>query len=193
MVVGLTGGIGSGKTTVAKLFSVLGCPVYNSDDRAKKMYFLPEVKKKVTELLGEKAYTPQGELERAYVSEKIFSDKTLLDKINNIIHPAVGEDFKNFLKQNAESRMVIKESALLFETGIYKQLDKNLLVTSPVAIRIKHLQQRDKASVEQITARINSQMPDEEKIPHSDMVIINDEEHALIPQVLAIYNKLLNA
>ncbi|MBL7895078.1 MAG: dephospho-CoA kinase [Bacteroidia bacterium] len=193
MIVGLTGGIGTGKSTVGKLFQVLGVPVYNSDDRAKELYFLPEVKEKVTALLGNEAYHADGSLNRAYISQKIFSDSSLLSKINGIIHPAVEEDFTSFKEEYKTHKYIIKETALLFETGLYKKVDKIILVMAPLEERLKRVMQRDKSSREDVLKRISHQMPDEEKQPISDFVIDNNETEGLIPQVLAIHQKLQNA
>jgi dephospho-CoA kinase len=193
MVVGLTGGIGSGKSTIAKLFQVLRVPVYDTDTRAKETYYKPEVKEKILALLGAEAYTSEGKIDPAVISKKVFGDNTLLQKLNGIIHPAVDADFKAFLEENSGEKLIVKESALLFETGVYKKMDKNILVTSPLELRVKRVQDRDKTPPADIMKRIGHQMPDEEKIPISDFVIINDEKEAVIPQVLAIYEKLKHA
>ncbi|HRD39897.1 MAG TPA: dephospho-CoA kinase [Bacteroidia bacterium] len=193
MIVGLTGGIGTGKSTVGKLFQVLGVPVYNSDDRAKEMYFLPEVKEKVIALLGNEAYHADDSLNRAYISQKIFSDSSLLSKINSIIHPAVEKDFTSFKEEYKSHKYIVKETALLFETGLYKKVDKIILVMAPLEERLKRVMQRDKSSREDVLKRISHQMPDEEKQPISDFVIDNNETEGLIPQVLAIHQKLQNA
>lgn len=189
MVVGLTGGIGSGKSTVAKLFEVMGVPVYNSDLRAKEMYYKQEVKEQVIRLLGTNAYDENGKLNPAHVSKIIFGDSGVLQKINGIIHPAVEIDFQEFVK-NAAKKIVLMESALLFEAGIYKRLDKTILVTSPVELRISRVMERDKISREEVIKRINHQLPDEEKAPISDFIINNDEVSGLIPQVLEVLGKL---
>jgi dephospho-CoA kinase len=193
MVVGLTGGIGSGKSTVAKLFRVLRVPVYDTDTRAKETYYKPEVKEKILALLGAGAYTSDGKIDPTLISKKVFGDTTLLQKLNGIIHPAVDTDFKAFLKENSGEKLIVKESALLFETGVYKKMDKNILVTSPLELRVKRVQERDRSEPADILKRIGHQMPDEEKMPISDFVIINDEKEAVIPQVLAIYEKLKHA
>lgn len=192
-IVGLTGGIGTGKSTVGKLFKVLGIPVYNSDERAKEMYFLPEVKEKVITLLGKEVYHTDGSLNRAYISQKIFSDSSLLSKINGIIHPAVEKDFQSFIESNREQKYIIKETALLFETGLYKKVDKIFLVMAPLEERLKRVIERDKSSREDVLKRISHQMPDEEKQPISDFVIDNNETEGLIPQVLSIHQKLQHA
>jgi dephospho-CoA kinase len=193
MVVGLTGGIGSGKSTVAKLFEVLRVPVYDTDTRAKQTYYKPEVKEKIISLLGQEVYSHDGKIDPAAISKKVFGDNSLLQKLNAIIHPAVDADFKEFLKNNTGEKLIIKESALLFETGVYKKMDKNILVTSPLELRVKRVQERDKSDAAHIMKRISHQMPDEEKIPISDFVIVNDEKEPVIPQVLTIFEKLKNA
>lgn len=193
IVVGLTGGIGTGKSTVAKLFEVMGVPVYDSDQRAKDLYFVPEVKQKVIELLGKEAYSADGQLNREFISKSIFSNSNLLSKINSIIHPAVEQDFKGFIDRNSAHKFIIKETALLFETGIYKKVDKIILVMAALEIRLKRVKERDGLKEEEILKRISHQMPDEEKSPISDFVISNNESDALIPQVLAVYEKLNHA
>lgn len=192
MIVGLTGGIGSGKSIVAQFFEVLGCAVYNSDERAKELYYDKEVKQKVISVLGNEAYNSDGKINKEFISQKIFNDKKLLEKINSIIHPAVGDDFKEFVKQHP-SKIIIKETALLFEAGINEQVDKTILVTSPIEIKIKRIKERDQLSDEELTKRINSQWTDDKKIPLSDFVITNDELSAVIPQVLEVFKKLQNA
>jgi dephospho-CoA kinase len=193
MIVGLTGGIGSGKSTVAKLFAVLGVPVYNTDERAKEMYYELMVKNKIIDLLGEEAYDKMGKINRPYISNKIFKDKELLQKVNAVIHPAVGRDFEQFKSVHPDSRIIIKESALLFEAGLKDRMDKIVLVTSPMEVRIQRLLKRDNSTREQILNRIANQLPDEEKTDKSDFVVVNDEKQALIPQVLDIYQKLTHA
>ena len=192
MVVGLTGGIGSGKSTVAKLFEVMGVPVYNSDTRAKEMYYKPEVKKQVIDLFGSEAYNSEGKLNPTHVAKIIFNDSSKLQKINDIIHPEVEKDFKEFLKNNSSHKIVIQESALVFETNIYKKLDKIILVTSPMEFKIARVIARDGMSAEEVEKRIKHQLPDEEKIPISDFVIKNDEVEGLIPQVISVFEKLKN-
>lgn len=192
MVVGLTGGIGSGKSTVAKLFEVLGVPVYNSDIRAKEMYYKAEVKEQVIRLLGTNAYDENGKLNAPHISKTIFGDSGVLQKINGIIHPAVENDFKEFVHQHSQSKLILKESALIFEAGIYKKLDKTILVTSPLELRIARVQSRDGITRDEVIKRINHQLPDEEKAPISDFIINNDEKTGLISQVLEVYEKLKN-
>ena len=192
MIVGLTGGIGSGKSTVAQFFGVLGCAIYNSDERAKEMYYENEVKRNVISLLGNDMYSADGKINKEFISKKIFEDKSLLEKINSIIHPAVGLDFKKFVAENSSAKIIIKESALLFETGIYKTLDKNILVTSPLELKLKRLKERINFNEAEVMNRMKNQFTDKQKIPLSDFIIINDELSGVIPQVLEVYKKLIN-
>ncbi len=189
MIVGLTGGIGSGKTTVAKLFETMGCILYNSDERAKDIYFNDIIKLQVIDLLGENAYSDLNTLNKKYISEKIFADTLLLQQLNAIIHPAVKIDFELFTQQFPD-KIVIKESAILFETGIYKDLDATILVTAPLNEKIERVMKRNAVTKEDIEKRILSQWPDEKKIPLANYVITNTTNAALIPQALTILKKL---
>jgi len=192
MIVGLTGGIGTGKSTVAKLFELLGARIFNSDENAKEQYFVPEIKKQVIELLGEECYVDVKTLDRKFISNKIFSDTSLLKKLNAIIHPAVLKDFKFFANENP-GKLIVKESALLFELGLDKELDKVILVTSPIELRIARVMKRDELSREEILNKIKSQMSEDEKVKLTDLIIKNDEKEFLITQTLQIFNKLNNA
>lgn len=189
MIVGLTGGIGSGKTVVSKLFTLFGALVFNSDDNAKQQYFKPQIKENVIALLGSACYKVDGSIDRKYISDQIFSNTDLLQKLNAIIHPAVGEDFNLFVNEH-KGKLIIKESAILFETGIYKQLDKTILVTSPIEMRIKRVMQRDSLKEAEVLKKIKSQMSDEEKVKLASFIIKNNEHDLLITQALQIYNTL---
>jgi len=190
-VLGLTGGIGSGKSTVARIFETLGVAVYNSDLRAKELYLVPEIKTKVEELLGKSAYKDAG-LDRNYIRSRIFSEPALLEKINKIIHPAVKKDFELFKKAHGKDPYLIKETALLFEAGIARSVDKILLVTTTPELRTARLAKRDKLTEKEIAQITENQWPDSKKIKDSDWVIENKEEKLLIPQVLKIHEALLS-
>lgn len=192
MVVGLTGGIGTGKSTVAKLFEIMGAKVFNSDDNARNQYFVPEIKKQVIDLLGADCYNADGTIHKKNISNKIFSDTSLLQKLNGIIHPAVIRDFKSFANANAGS-LIIKESALLFEVGLDRELDKIILVTSPLELRIERVMKRDGSSREEVLRKIKSQLSEEEKMKLTPLIIKNDEKEFLIPQVIEMYKKLTHA
>ncbi len=190
MIVGLTGGIGSGKTTVAKLFETMGCVIYNSDDKAKEVYFQTVIKNQVIELLGKEAYFNENEINNNYISEKVFSNTELLHQLNNIIHPAVKADFILFQSKLPLETIIIKESAIIFETGIYKDLHKTILVTATLEVKIARVKKRNAASEDDIKKRIAAQWPDEQKIPLANFVISNDGTQPLIPQVESIIRQL---
>lgn len=188
--IGLTGGIGSGKTTVARIFETTGISVYYSDDRAKEMYFIAEVKEKVIQLLGSGTYLNDHEINKKFIADKIFSNTDLLQQINGIIHPAVKKDFDEWAAKKKDHAFVLKESALLFETGIYKNMDACILVVSPEALRAKRIAKRDHLTEKEVLARFKSQMRDEQKIPLATYIIHNDEEQSLIEQVLEVKKKI---
>lgn len=190
ITVGLTGGIGSGKTTVAKAFEALGIPIYIADDEAKKLMNTSKVlKRKLIALFGEVAYKDNA-LNRPYLAKAIFNDKGLLEKMNAIVHPKVGKHFikwKN--KQNAP--YVIKEAAILFENGSYKNYDYIITVTAPEKTRIDRVLKRDNASIEKVKAIIANQWQDDEKVRLSDFVIVNTNLENTKAEVLKTHNKLL--
>ena len=190
MIVALTGGIGSGKTTVAKLFETMGCVVYNSDERAKDLYNNPEVKKQVIALLGVNAYSEDNKLNKNFVSDIIFNEKDKLEKLNAIIHPALALDFENFVKQQNSESIIIKESALIFETELYKKFTTIILVIAPLEQKIKRVMSRNLTSKEEVDKRMQAQWTDEQKLPLANYVISNNETDALIPQVLSVIQKL---
>lgn len=193
MIIGLTGGIGSGKTTVARLFETMGCAIYNSDDRAKELYFKPIIKQAVVELLGTEAYLSETVINKDFISKKVFSDTKLLHQLNDIIHPAVKADFIQFKSKFPLNTIIIKESALLFETGIYKDLNFNILITAPVDLKIERVMRRNSVSKNEIEKRMQAQWTDEQKTPLANAVITNDNRTALIPQVISIIETLKNA
>ena len=190
MIIGLTGGIGSGKTTVAKLFETMDCAIYNSDEKAKELYFNTSVKAQVISLLGNESYLSDHEINKDYISKKVFSDTQLLHQLNKIIHPAVKEDFTNFQSKFSPETLIIKETALLFETGIYKELDYSILVTAPVFVKIERVIKRSNVTKEDVEKRMLTQWTDERKSPLANFIIVNDNTQALIPQVLQIIKKL---
>ena len=171
-VIGLTGGIGSGKTTVANMFRELGVPVYIADDEAKRLMNSNEkVREQIIDLFGREAYTTSG-LNRNYIASKVFTDTQLLDRLNAIVHPAVGLDFQKWKKQQV-TPYIIYEAAILFEKGGYKNCDYNLLVTAPVDLRIDRIKLRDNTNFEEIQARMNNQWTDKKKEKLADFIIQN--------------------
>ena len=189
-VVGLTGGIGSGKTTVASFFKELGIPIYIADIEAKKlMNDNLDVRSKICELLGDKAYD-NDQLNTLYIADQVFSNKNLLQRLNKIVHPAVGIHFEKW-KNNQKSPYVIKEAAILFENGGYLKCDHIILVTAPQEIRINRVLNRDDTTREKILHRINNQWSDVRKIPLSDYVITNINMTDTKAQILKIHLALL--
>ena len=171
-VLGLTGGIGSGKTTVAKMFEALDVPIYNVDQSAKiLMQSSKDLKYKIKQLLGEDAYK-QNQLNKAFISEKIFNNKVLLTQINEVVHPEVALDFNSWLSTKT-STYVVKEVAILFEIAAEDQFDYILTVTAPQALRIKRIIERDNITLATIKAVMSNQLQDSEKTTKSDFVIIN--------------------
>ena len=191
--VGLTGGIGVGKTVCADIFSLLGVPVYNSDIEAKLIMITDEVvKDAIKEIFGLKSYNEDGTLNRGHLASLIFSDKLLLAKMNGIVHPAVREHFRKWCKDNQDHKYIIQESALIFETGSYKSFDKVILVHAAEEVRIKRVMKRDSTSEEEVLARIKKQLPQEEKLEFADYVIINNSKRPLIKQIMNIHIDLMN-
>ena len=189
-IVGLTGGIGSGKTTVANMFHALGVPVYIADEEAKKIMASSKIiKRKLISLFGEDAYI-NGILNKSFIAKTIFNDKAYLEKMNAIIHPKVGIHFKKWvLKQ--QSPYVIKEAAILFENGSYKQCDYVITVTAPKELKIKRLLNRDNTTLEKIEAIMKNQWNDEEKTKLSNFVIDNSQLEKTKKQVAKIHKKIL--
>lgn len=189
--IGITGGIGAGKSLVSKIIESMGYPVFNSDDEAKKIINThSEVKAELIELFGTSIYS-DNQINRKQMAEIIFNDSALREKVNQIIHPRVREAFKE-LTENVNGKLVFNEAAILFETGVYKQMDATVLITSPRELRIKRLLERDNTSLKEIEARMNSQWPDDKKKELTTYVIQNDEQQPLIVQIESIISKLLN-
>jgi len=190
MRVGLTGGIGSGKSTVAGYFRDLGIPVYDSDTRARElMEGLPSLRDDITALLGPGAYT-NGRLNRAYIAERVFNDPDLLAALNTLVHPAVRSDFQQWSLQQ-QAPYVLQEAAVLFENGGYKRLDHTILVTAPESTRVRRVMKRDQASREAVLARMKNQWDDLRKIPLADFVIENTRRERARSQARKIHRKLL--
>lgn len=190
-IVGLTGGIGSGKTTVANLFSELNVPIYIADKEAKALMNKSKViKRKLIQLFGKDAYKAE-ELNRPYLAEQIFNDKNLLQQMNAIVHPKVASHFKRWIKKQA-APYCIKEVAILFENGSYVNCDKVITVIAPLEIRISRVLQRDQTTTSKIKAIIKNQWQDQERMKLSDYVISNDNNlQHLKSQVNEIHQKLL--
>jgi dephospho-CoA kinase len=184
--VGITGGIGSGKSLICKIFQTLGIPVYDSDSRAKH---LMQTDKRIVEALsaifGSEVYTDK-KLNRSFIAGKIFRYPEMRDKVNQIVHPVVREDFDHFFQRNVSAPYVLQEAAILFESGAHKAMDFSITVTAPDDIRIQRIKERDYRSEAEIKNIINSQASDKSRIELSDFIIYNNEQQMVIPQVLHI-------
>ena len=190
MRVGLTGGIGSGKTTVAAFFRQLGVPVYNSDQRARElMEGDDDLRSAISNLLGPEAYGDSG-LNRGYIASRVFRDKDLLEQLNGLVHPAVQKDFLNWAGQQ-KAPYVLQEAAILFENGAYRGFDKMILVTAPRELRIRRVMDRDSVQRESVVARMDNQWETSRKIPLADYVIENTDLEKTRLQVGRIHLELL--
>ena len=188
--VGITGGIGSGKSTVAHVFSTLGVPVYYADDAAKHIMNVdPAVKEAITALFGEEVYEG-GTLQRKALSAKVFNDKDKLAQLNAIVHPATIR-FGNEWLERQTYPYAIKEAALLFETGTAAQLDFIIGVYAPDTLRIRRVMERDGVSRELVKQRMEKQIQEQIKMRLCDTVIVNNDQEMVIPQVLALHEQLL--
>lgn len=189
--IGITGGIGTGKSTVCKIFEILQIPIYYADYEAKFLYDNnPILKSQLIHHFGEGIYA-EGKFNRNALSKVVFSNEDKLQLLNTIVHPIVLQHGKNwFEKQKAP--FAIKEAALLIESGSYHQLDALILVQSPLELRIKRVMHRDEVNESAVKARIAKQMPEEEKIKFAQYMIQNDEKQLLIPQVQKIYNSIIS-
>jgi dephospho-CoA kinase len=181
--IGITGGIGSGKSTVAKIIETLGYPVFYADQVAKEiMEESPVVKAALIEWLGNDAII-DNQLNKPYIASKIFSDAQLKGKINNLVHPLVREAFRAFADQS-KKELVFMEAAILFETGSYQNMDKNILVVADETVRIQRVMQRDQVSQKAVEDRMKNQWPDDKKTQLADFIIENNPQVLITPQVL---------
>jgi len=190
MVVGITGGIGSGKSIVCMIFRELGIPVYEADAEAKKLYDIPEVIEEVKKTFGTEYFNAYA-LDKKKFASLVFKDVQALKKINSIIHPFVKKNFREWKNRHKEKPYVLKEAAILFESGTDKGCDKIITVTAPESLRKQRVMLRDQRTEKQVEEIIRMQWSDEEKIKRSDFVIVNDETKLVLPQVLKIHNAII--
>jgi dephospho-CoA kinase len=192
--IGITGGIGAGKSLVCRIFHCLGIPVYDADGHAKELMttdviLMSNIKKE----FGELSFNTDGSLNRNYLSMTVFNDSEKLSKLNSLVHPQVGADYGRWVEINRNYPYVIKEAALLFEAGSFKLLDKVIVVHAPEALRIQRVLARDPhRSEDQVRVIISKQMSEDQKIEKADFVVINDEKELLVPQVLELHNQFLS-
>jgi dephospho-CoA kinase len=190
--IGITGGIGSGKSIVCKVFSCLGISIYDADTRAKWLTnHDAEIRENVINLLGSEAYNSDGEYNRTYVASVVFNNEELLRKLNAIIHPVVLQDTEKWMSERVNEAYVIKEAAIMKAAGDRNTLDYVVVVEAPVELRIKRILQRDKRSEGEIRAIIERQVSDEERNAIADFKILNDEDSALIPQIMLLHKTFL--
>jgi dephospho-CoA kinase len=190
--IGLTGGIGSGKSTIAQIFKILNVPVYDADGRAKAlMENNSELRLRITQLFGEGSYQG-GKLNRPYIASRVFESKEFLGKLNSVVHPAVHNDFDEWCGRFQEYSYVIQEAAILFESGSYKRFDHTILVVSPEETRIKRVMERDGLTRSQVVGRMENQLTDTEKMKRAGFIIYNDGKLFLTKQVLEIHNKFVS-
>lgn len=191
-LIGITGGIGAGKSTVSTIYKHLGFKVYNSDQRAKEIVSEDSIiKKKLISFFGNNVYK-NGVLDRKFLSDKIFNDKSSLQQINSIIHPAVKKDFNNWVINNKNEKVLFKECALLFESGAYKELDKIILIVSDKNLRVSRVLNRDqKRSKKEIESIIDKQIDEVDAIKYADIVIDNNHKKMLLPSVIKEIEKLI--
>ena len=188
--IGLTGGIGSGKSTVARIFNVLGIPVYSSDDASKRLMDEDEeLKNSIVRAFGKESYS-NGKLNRKYLATKAFSDPNKIELLNSLVHPATIKDAIAWMEKQ-KAPYLIKEAALIFESGSDKFLDVIIGVRSPLALRLERTMKRNNVTAEEVEARIKLQMDEEEKLDLCDYIVQNDEKQLLIPQVLLLHKKFL--
>lgn len=188
--IGLTGGIGSGKTTVAKIFELLGVPVYYADEEARRiMNENEELRLSIQKEFGEAAYK-NGELDRSYMASNVFQNPVKLEMLNALVHPATIRDATNWMLEQ-RTAYAIKEAALIFESTAAEELDYIIGVYAPVSLRIKRAMERNGVSYDEVLKRMNNQIDEDIKMKLCDFIIYNDEQKLLIPQVIELHQKLL--
>ncbi len=187
--IGITGGIGTGKSMIARVFKLLGVPTYDADTEAKLIMIKnEEVKKQLIKTFAEQVYFEDGSLNRAWLAERVFSDEEQLKKLNAIVHPAVIQAAEDWA--NAQTTLYsLKEAALLFESGSYRSLDYTILVVSPENLRVERVMDRDHISETEVRARMAKQMPENEKMKLADYMIYNDSDHSIIEQVMHLHEQ----
>lgn len=186
--IGITGGIGSGKSTVCRIFSLLGVPVYDSDSNARRLMNAdPEVTARIRSLFGEGAYR-DGELDRRLLASRIFADGKLRGELNRIVHPAVSRDFLDWA-QRQRGPYVLQEAAILFESGAWRDMDAVVAVSAPEPVRIRRAMRRDSSSEEAVRARMAAQIGEAERVGRADYVILADDRELVVPQVLSLHER----
>jgi dephospho-CoA kinase len=190
--IGITGGIGSGKSLICSIFSMLDVPIYNADLRGRRILETNStVEKKVMALLGKKAYPEPGKPDRKYIASRVFTDKALLDKLNAIVHPAVKDDFEAYVEKHQDYPYILKEAAIMIEAGTYKNLHGIIVITAPEDLRVSRVMARDGVSREDVMIRVEKQMSESERLKYADYIIYNDGSESLIRQIARIHGELM--
>lgn len=192
--IGITGGIGSGKSLICAIFHTLGIPVYDADLRARWILNNNStLREEIIKAFGDESYTEENQLNRKYLAAQVFNNSDKVTLLNSLVHPNVGKDYENWVKAHQSYPYLVKEAALMFESSSYQALDKIITVYAPVELRIKRIQRRDTHRSEQeIRAIIGKQLPEEEKVQRADFVIYNDDKQVVIPQVLALHKQFMD-
>ncbi|SHN29181.1 dephospho-CoA kinase [Mucilaginibacter sp. OK098] len=191
--IGLTGNIGSGKTTVSKVFELLGVPVFYADDAAKEVMVKDQILiKGIQSAFGKLSYFDDGSLNRKHIADIVFNDAEQLAKLNSLVHPATFRAFDEWVKQVRDVPYILKEAALLFESDSYKMCDYSIMVQAPIETRIKRVMQRDGLSRTEVESRNSKQFSEEKKTALADYTIKNDDVQLVIPQVLELHQELLS-
>ncbi len=185
----ITGGIGSGKTTLCRILEQFDIPVFYADDVAKNLLQTPKIQALVQQTFGD-AVCSNGSVDKQKLASIVFANEKKLNQLNSMIHPAVAENYAMWLRQHQSKKIVAKEAAILFESGSYKQCDKIICVYAPAKVRIQRVMLRSQLSKEEVKARMKKQLPESEKIKRSDFVIYNDDKRLVIPQVTKVLDKL---
>lgn len=190
VTIGITGGIGSGKSTVCEVFKLLGAPVFEADRVAGQLINTnSEIRKMLIELYGDEIYNTDNRINREKLAGIIFNNDTELDKVNKVIHPVVRNEYLNWVKQQ-KTKYVIHEAAILIESGFYKMMDYTILVSAPEEMRIERVIRRNGLTRENVISRMAKQWPDSEKRKFATIELVNDNKNLLIPQIIEIDNKI---
>lgn len=192
MVVGITGGIGSGKSVISRIFRQLGIPVYDADASAKELYRrYPELLEKVKAEFGPDIVDAKGNIDRKRLAAIVFQDPERLKVLNRLVHPMVRKDFKDWVAGHRSAPYVLKEAAILFESGTHRDCDLVVTVVAPPELRLQRVRSRDQRTITEIRKVMEQQWSDDEKIKRSDFVVRNDEDDAVLPQVLHVHEEVL--
>jgi dephospho-CoA kinase len=191
--VGLTGNIGSGKTIIAKVFSLLGVPVFHADLEAKKQFDNDMVRNSIREKFGPGVFSSSGEVLRPVLAEIVFNDPVMLDQLNKIIHPGVRKGYLQWCRHHSGIAYTLYEAAILFESGHYREMDKVICITAPEQLRIQRVMERDNLTRQEVERRMANQWDEAKKAALADYVIKNDETTMVITQVLEIHNRIVQS